>query len=85
MLFEWEEGQLCCLGWSGNTGFYLTKLVEIGICTYGVECFEVLGAVLVDVLWLVAEDLAGEVVQQVGEVLGDWVLLDEFAYHLFLI
>ena len=50
--------------------------------TYLLHGFEVQVAELVDVLGLVAEDLPSEVVEDVGETLRHWVLLDVFACHI---
>jgi hypothetical protein len=51
------------------------------VLTYLVEGGEVCSAVLVDVFWLVAENLSDEVVEDVGELPWDWELLDVLARH----
>ena len=50
--------------------------------TYLFKSFEVEGAIFIDVFGLIAEDLAGEVVQQIGESSRDGELLQILACHL---
>ena len=50
--------------------------------SYVLEGGEVLCAVVVDVLWLVAQDFPCEVVEEVRELAWDWELLQILARHL---
>jgi len=49
---------------------------------YLFESLEVEETELVDILWLISEDLSSEIVENIWEALGHWVLLDVFACHI---
>lgn len=51
--------------------------------TYYFKCAKVCGTVRINVLRLVAQDLARKVVQNVGERLWNWHLLQVLARHYF--
>ena len=53
----------------------------MSFATYLFKCLEVEVSELVNVVRLVSEHLSGKVMEDVGETLGDWVLLDVFACH----
>ena len=49
---------------------------------YLFERLEVEVTELVNVLWLISKYLSGEIVEDIWETLGHWVLLDVFACHI---
>lgn len=54
----------------------------MGSRTYLFERLKVEVTELVNVLWLISEDLSGKIVKNVWETLRHWVLLDVFACHI---
>ena len=64
----------------------LRIVIEIGVVFASlprfIHCFEVLGPVVKDVIWLITEELSDEVVEDIGELRWDVVFLHVLGRHL---